>query len=369
MNLRLFVVITMLLAFGTPILAKAVDVTRAPVCDVAIDYIGTTPTMPTPGGTFDLVIIVSQAAFLPPDGDIGATIFMSAGKTGFTETVVLDPLDFEDNESVVIEVKDMVFPTDGYVRFLVSLTGSTDRDMYNRPAHPESRPYKNNTKSSAFLLSTTVLLQNTNGRSGYWILDQTGRPSEWKGISDPISDWTVRDIDENRVLLQNERTGAAGIWQLDDDGNPTNWFFVSGPLPGWIMRSLDGNKVLLQQGDGGAIGIWTINEDGSPIHWQLVSGALPGWSAQSLHGDFVLLQRGEGGPIGIWELENGKPAKWQKVSGPIADWSAKSLDGNCILLQDSYGSCGMWELDVNSKPSSWIGISVGIPGWSVLALD
>jgi uncharacterized protein YgfB (UPF0149 family) len=219
-----------------------------------------------------------------------------------------------------------------------------------------------------------VLLQHSGGRVGRWLLRANGKPALWidAGVA---PGWIMRDLDGNRILLQNGDGGTAGIWELDANGRPQSWSRVSAPMAGWIMRSLDGDRVLLQRGDGGPAGIWTLNAGNQPILWTGLSGPMAGWVMRSLDGDRVLLQRGDGGPAGIWGLDqNNRVASWKGISWPsMSGLILKSLDGNQVLIQiGDGGRGGIWQLQevsANWRPILWMPMSDPIPGWTLRALD
>ena len=49
----------------------------------------------------------------------------------------------------------------------------------------------------------------------------------------------MRDIDGDRVLLQNGTGGRSGIWTLDSANTVTNWQPISEPLADWDVLYID----------------------------------------------------------------------------------------------------------------------------------
>ena len=96
--------------------------------------------------------------------------------------------------------------------------------------------------------------------------------------------WKVKSLDGDRVLLQAGEEGSVGLWSLAETGKVTGWTPVSGPVQGWTVIDLDEDWVILQNGEG-RIGVWQLDENGSPALWFLLTGPLSGFRAVSVEAE------------------------------------------------------------------------------------
>ena len=84
----------------------------------------------------------------------------------------------------------------------------------------------------------------------------------------------------DNVLLQTTDGSWTIMWHL----NPTTGaaesyssIYNRGSAWPYIARDLEGDKILLQNGDGGASGFWTVDGSWTPVDYTPIYGALPGW--------------------------------------------------------------------------------------------
>lgn len=219
----------------------------------------------------------------------------------------------------------------------------------------------------------SVLLQvGDGGMAGLWGLGTNYLPATWSPITGALgSNWILRAVNQNRVLLQQGVGGKIELWDLTNGVPATKWP-VSGALPGWIARDLDGNRILLQAGDGGMVGLWTLSISNTPAIWNVLNGAVPGLVVRALSGTRILVQFGGGTLMGYWTL-NGSSVitTWTQIdSGLPAGWILRSMTDDYILLQAGDGGMtGMWDLDATGKPVAWHVISGPMPGWIMRGID
>jgi len=301
---------------------------------------------------------------------------LEVGWTGSGSMGAVDVELWQDANFVALLGDDVASPTADMLWQVRLFAGLTTEDDYWVLVVDADNP--TNVAASEFFTieAPEVLLQDTSGRVGRWLLKPNGRPALWIECG-MAPGWIMPDLDSRRILLQNGDGGTAGIWTLGEDGRPAIWSRITRPLPGWITRSLDGDRVLLQQGDGGRAGIWQLNENYLPVGWTELTTSVPGWATRSLDGDRVLLQSVVSGNAGIWQLDaHDRVASWKPISiswPGTSDMVLRSLSGDRLLVQFGVGgSIGLWELEEDTTQwhlGTWTTVKESLPGWTTRALD
>jgi hypothetical protein len=238
-------------------------------------------------------------------------------------------------------------------------------------------------------LNSDILLQNTSGQAGIWLMNGTNTTLEALVGDNPGTSWKAIgtgdfDGDGKADILWQNTSGQAGVWLMS--GITVTSQALIGDNPGTSWKAIgtgdfdgDGKADILWQNTNGQAGIWLMN--GATPTLEAIVGDNPGTSWKAIGtGDFDgdgkadILWQNDNGQAGVW-LMNGNNVTSEALVGdnPGTNWKAVGAedvngDGKAdILWQNTSGQAGVWLMSgISVLSQALVGSNPG-SSWHIIA--
>ncbi len=212
-----------------------------------------------------------------------------------------------------------------------------------------------------------ILLQNTGGSAGVWLMNGTGLVASATVGSNPGPSWHAiaaadfNNDDKADIVWQNDN-GAVAIWGMDGVNVTAGGSVSPNPGPSWHIKDTgdfngDGRADIVLQNDSGSVAIWSLTGFNLTSGASLATDPGPSWhiaDTADFNGDGnrdIILQN-DNGSVAIWAMDGVNVIGGASLSlSPGPSWHVRNGadfngDGKAdILLQNDNGSVAIWTMD------------------------